>query len=104
MRARMKPSKSWSERCDSNTRPSAPKADALPGCATLRSLPWLTRWGRALQEEASIFHETAGKQHRPILSGDREQASGRVVGDAVGHEIVVPGDGGALGRGHAGLK
>ena len=26
----------WSERRDSNTRPSAPKADALPGCATLR--------------------------------------------------------------------
>ncbi len=26
----------WSERQDSNLRPSAPKADALPGCATLR--------------------------------------------------------------------
>ena len=26
----------WSERRDLNTRPSAPKADALPGCATLR--------------------------------------------------------------------
>src|SRR3990167_9862607 len=26
----------WSERRDSNSRPSAPKADALPGCATLR--------------------------------------------------------------------
>ena len=29
--------KRWSERQDSNLRPSAPKADALPGCATLRS-------------------------------------------------------------------
>src|SRR6478752_5566033 len=29
--------KERSERRDSNTRPSAPKADALPGCATLRS-------------------------------------------------------------------
>ena len=28
----------WSERRDSNSRPSAPKADALPGCATLRQL------------------------------------------------------------------
>ncbi len=26
----------WSEREDSNLRPSAPKADALPNCATLR--------------------------------------------------------------------
>ena len=26
----------WSERQDSNLRPSAPKADALPGCATPR--------------------------------------------------------------------
>ena len=28
--------KKWSERRDSNSRPSAPKADALPDCATLR--------------------------------------------------------------------
>src|SRR5690606_16327364 len=27
----------WSERQDSNLRPSAPKADALPSCATLRN-------------------------------------------------------------------
>ena len=27
----------WSGRRDSNTRPSAPKADALPGCATPRA-------------------------------------------------------------------
>ncbi len=29
--------KNWSGRQDSNLRPSAPKADALPGCATPRS-------------------------------------------------------------------
>ena len=28
----------WSGRPDSNRRPSAPQADALPGCATPRSL------------------------------------------------------------------
>ena len=28
--------KTWSEYKDSNLGPSAPKADALPGCATLR--------------------------------------------------------------------
>ncbi len=28
----------WSEREDSNLRPSVPKTDALPGCATLRSM------------------------------------------------------------------
>ena len=31
-----------SERRDSNTRPSAPKADALPGCATFRHIIPLT--------------------------------------------------------------
>src|SRR5262245_48204539 len=30
--------KEWSGRRDSNTRPSAPKADALPGCATPRRI------------------------------------------------------------------
>ena len=30
--------RSWSGRWDSNSRPSAPKADALPGCATPRRL------------------------------------------------------------------
>src|SRR5258708_30627766 len=29
---------SWSERKDSNLRPSDPKSDALPGCATLRRI------------------------------------------------------------------
>ena len=30
---------SWSEQRDSNPRPSAPKADALPGCAMFRMAP-----------------------------------------------------------------
>ena len=30
--------KIWSGRSDSNTRPSAPKADALPGCAMPRTM------------------------------------------------------------------
>jgi hypothetical protein len=30
------PSRNWSERGDSNSRPLAPEASALPGCATLR--------------------------------------------------------------------
>ena len=30
----------WSERRDSNSRPSGPKPDALPDCATLRLLGW----------------------------------------------------------------
>jgi hypothetical protein len=38
----------WSERRDSNSRPSAPKADALPGCATLRQGADSTRRPRAL--------------------------------------------------------
>src|SRR5690606_16202245 len=33
--------KKWSEWRDSNPRHSAPKADALPGCATLRVKPVL---------------------------------------------------------------
>ena len=31
----------WSGRRDSNPRPSAPKADALPGCATPRLFPMI---------------------------------------------------------------
>ena len=35
----------WSGRQDSNLRPSAPKADALPGCATPRRLDALMQAG-----------------------------------------------------------
>jgi hypothetical protein len=37
----------WSGRRDSNTRPSAPKADALPGCATPRAPETKDLRGRA---------------------------------------------------------
>src|SRR5471032_2545141 len=97
----------WSERCDSNTRPSAPKADALPGCATLRS-------PRALHGDAKTFkatraigratsidvHETPGKQQRPVFPGQGEQPGARVIGDAVGHEILVEIYGAAVGGAH----
>ena len=41
----------WSEWRDSNPRHSAPKADALPGCATLRHMTAI-----AMFREASIIH------------------------------------------------
>ena len=49
----------WSERRDSNSRPSAPKADALPGCATLR--------------QPALYPEFGGD------SGDWGQESNRIV-------------------------
>jgi len=36
--SRALPRRGWSEMRDSNSRPSAPKADALPGCANLRNM------------------------------------------------------------------
>ena len=44
----------WSERRDSNSRPSAPKADALPGCATLR-LPAILPVNAAPSDGAQRF-------------------------------------------------
>jgi hypothetical protein len=41
----------WSGRRDSNPRPSAPKADALPGCATPRHSSIVTRIGFPLGSE-----------------------------------------------------
>jgi hypothetical protein len=40
----------WSEWQDSNLRPSAPKADALPACATLRCV------SRAGLEPAKVWY------------------------------------------------
>src|SRR6187402_3292191 len=44
----------WSERKDSNLRPSDPKSDALPGCATLRqerdySVYWIPAQSKTLK-------------------------------------------------------
>ena len=47
--------KEWSERRDSNSRPSAPKADALPGCATLRHADIVTPDQRDLGGRAKFF-------------------------------------------------
>ena len=44
---RQVPGSDWSERGDSNSRPLAPEASALPGCATLR--PTSRRWEKCGQ-------------------------------------------------------
>src|ERR1700733_11038281 len=42
--------KTWSERKDSNLRPSDPKSDALPGCATLRQAKHNSVYRRRVQQ------------------------------------------------------
>src|SRR3990167_8405815 len=44
----------WSERRDSNSRPSAPKADALPGCATLRLSRDCTCWREVARTPSAL--------------------------------------------------
>ena len=51
----------WSGRLDSNQRPSAPKADALPGCATSR------RQNRGLKYKRNI----ANRQRNTGIAGCR---------------------------------
>ena len=56
----------WSEWRDSNSRPSGPKPDALPGCATLRQ-PVFT----PTQEENSTLNLLAfAKKSQPGLNSD----------------------------------
>ena len=43
LRTRSNYSQNWSGQRDSNSRPSAPKADALPGCAMPRHHPYRTK-------------------------------------------------------------
>ena len=59
--------KKWSERRDSNSRPSAPKADALPGCATLRL--------RYSNPQTQVFRDLRRKNLDPAL----QQASNRLA-------------------------
>src|ERR1044072_7808505 len=69
MRASMDLSQStyrWSERQDSNLRPSAPKTDALPGCATLRNI------GRRLLYRGSKRGSTDAR-HQSSLREDSVQ-------------------------------
>ena len=83
-------SRGWSGRRDSNTRPSAPKADALPGCATPRPRSVHTRW--ALDQQYSLSRIGRQNGRRRSLSSScrsRKRFLGGVVGDAVQDEIGV---------------
>ena len=69
--------KRWSERQDSNLRPSAPKADALPGCATLRS-------GGAYRHGQTVPSYGAAKGVLEVRAGRTEEI-GAEPGDVVRH-------------------
>ena len=59
----------WSERQDSNLRPPAPQAGALPGCATLRQCPRMMV-GAAGFEPATLRSQTecaTGLRYAPII-------------------------------------
>ena len=58
--------KEWSGRRDSNPRPSAPKADALPGCATPRFnsiLTYSVLLARAGRQDHAVLYRCNGKEH-----------------------------------------
>jgi hypothetical protein len=62
----------WSERGDSNSRPLAPEASALPGCATLRPtvylnhrMPTSTRVGNPSSQRVLITSLTPPSRTRP---------------------------------------
>src|ERR1700678_65635 len=81
MRARTSHSfMNWSERCDSNTRPSAPKADALPGCATLRRFTGaaytLRRTRATAARSAPFLLDFRGANMAPFLDSQGLGASG----------------------------
>ena len=59
----------WSEREDSNLRPPAPEAGALPGCATLRPCGRVKRFAFGLQG--------GGQGHRRLGWHDRDRVSRR---------------------------
>src|ERR1019366_5579389 len=63
----------WSGRRDSNPRPSAPKADALPGCATPRHSSIVARMGFLLDlgRRSSRSQEPGQKPHHQ-RDGDSE--------------------------------
>src|SRR5580704_6590169 len=92
MRASIRKPPRWSGRRDSNTRPSAPKADALPGCATPRH-----HQGPASKAFAAAPQRTPlwppdqpdFEQFGPALAGDEQAVVRGVVGDAVQHVVGV---------------
>ncbi len=57
----------WSERRDSNTRPSGPKPDALPGCATLRRLVE-SREHKQSSPPEQVPQDGQSKKNTPILA------------------------------------
>src|SRR5665213_1039687 len=70
----------WSERRDLNTRPSAPKADALPGCATLRRFTGAAytlrqTWATAVRSVPFLLHFQAPNM-APFLDTQGLGASG----------------------------
>src|SRR5262245_58781818 len=96
--------KQWSGRADLNGRPPAPKAGALPGCATPRHLigdESLARaTGTSLRSHAERFPERphgAGAMAHPGLVGRRGGREGHA--DLIGDEDrIVPEAASALGR------
>ena len=58
----------WSEREDSNLRPPAPEAGALPDCATLRPCGGVTPSRRTLQEGAAHQFGAAVVLLRPRMN------------------------------------
>ena len=47
----------WSGRCDSNTRPLAPHASTLPGCATPRSIVTLYVTGSIIAQSKKVINQ-----------------------------------------------
>ena len=56
----------WSGRRDSNTRPSAPKADALPGCATPRESRSTAPRTRPYTKARRVFNPSRRNTHGPL--------------------------------------
>ena len=65
----------WSERRDSNSRPSAPKADALPGCATLRRNADSTSGGAGFQRRWYCVWPNSTSFSASVRTGWRSSAS-----------------------------
>lgn len=65
----------WSEREDSNLRPPAPEAGALPGCATLR--PWSATSPSAarMQEQRTAFLPHIFRANKPLIGYGRNHTS-----------------------------
>ena len=69
----------WSGRRDSNPRPSAPKADALPGCATPRHSSIVARIGLPLgaDRRALMSKEPGQKPHHQYDGNGEDQSQSR---------------------------